>query len=102
MSRADPYVHLMTEAPRGRGRPPKPSLRVEALEVPDVRPGIARRLRERRDEKGLTQHEVAALSGLTQTAIREIEAGRSDPKCSTISALAMALACPAGWLAFGG
>lgn len=89
-------------AKRPVGRPPKASLRVPALEVPDLRHGIAMRIRQRRQERGLSLEETAALCGISKTALGELEGGKRDPRCSTIYALAHALACPAGWLAFGG
>jgi len=39
---------------------------------------------------------------MTKAAIYEIEAGKRAPLTWTITLLARALGCPAGWLAFGG
>lgn len=65
--------------------------------------GLARRLRERREEKGLSQADLADRAGQSKTQILNLEAGRGGgARLDTIHALAEALGVPAGWLAFGG
>ena len=48
-------------------------------------------LRRIRKLKGLTQVELAALSGVSQYTITEIETGRREPRPSTLHKLAEAL-----------
>ncbi|XZG71707.1 helix-turn-helix domain-containing protein [Chitinibacteraceae bacterium HSL-7] len=61
---------------------------------------FAKRVKFRRKELGLTQHELAAAAGLKQSTIATIESGRN--KSSTnIVALAEALQCSALWLEGG-
>lgn len=50
----------------------------------------------------MTQHELAAASGINQTMISRWETGRVEPRRSSISALAAALGCDAAWLAGSG
>lgn len=45
---------------------------------------LVRRLAERRVERGLTQAEVARKMGTTQPYIARLEAGRIDPRLSTL------------------
>ncbi|PSM31941.1 helix-turn-helix transcriptional regulator [Haliangium sp. UPWRP_2] len=60
------------------------------------------RLRDRRLEKGWSPKDLAVKSGLTDAAIRNIEAGKGSVEAWTCYRLAMALGVPAGWLTFGG
>lgn len=43
--------------------------------------------------KGLSQSRLANDAGLTQASVSRIEAGRADPRFSTVGALATALEC---------
>ena len=63
---------------------------------------IGERLRASRESRKLSQDDLAAKTGMTKAAIYEIEAGKRAPLTWTITLLARALGCPAGWLAFGG
>jgi HTH-type transcriptional regulator, competence development regulator len=56
------------------------------------------RLREAREGQGLTQEQVAERSGVHATEVSRIEAGKRDPKVSTLLRLAAALGVPAGSL----
>lgn len=49
------------------------------------------KLREVRERKLLTQDELAARSGITQTSISAIEVGKHEPRISTVRRLAAAL-----------
>lgn len=51
-------------------------------------------LRQEREKKGLSQTELARLSGVKQQNISMIESGeRKNPGIETLNALAMALEC---------
>ncbi|RME38080.1 MAG: helix-turn-helix domain-containing protein [Planctomycetota bacterium] len=59
---------------------------------------IGQRIRRRRKELGLTQARLAAVSGVNQGYISEIERGRAKPRPRTVTALAVALDLPEGVL----
>lgn len=48
-------------------------------------------LRKAREAAGLRQDEVAARAGLSRMTVQRIEAGRIDPRMSTVVVLARAL-----------
>ncbi len=50
-----------------------------------------RKLAAIRHRKGLSQRELARLSGITQVTIARIESGVFDPRLSTLRALAKAM-----------
>ncbi len=52
---------------------------------------IMRKLAAIRHRKGLSQRELARLSGITQVTIARIESGVFDPRLSTLRALAKAM-----------
>ncbi|MGH9304094.1 MAG: helix-turn-helix domain-containing protein [Acidimicrobiales bacterium] len=54
-------------------------------------------LESRRVELGLTQTEVAARMGTSQSAVARLEAGRSDIRLSTLERYAAALAREITW-----
>lgn len=54
-------------------------------------PLIGMNLALAREAAGLTQHELAHLAQTSRATIAQIEAGSSDPRMSTIAALALAL-----------
>ena len=56
------------------------------------------RLREAREDLGLTQEEVAQRSGVHATEISRMEAGKRDPQISTLRRLARALEVEPGQL----
>jgi DNA-binding XRE family transcriptional regulator len=58
------------------------------------REASARRIRELRRARGLHQHELAALVGVSTQTIRNAEAGRHLPSRTTTVALARALRVP--------
>jgi transcriptional regulator with XRE-family HTH domain len=51
-------------------------------------------LRDARKKLGLTQEEVANRSGVHATEVSRIEAGKRDPKVSTLERLAAAVEVP--------
>lgn len=52
---------------------------------------FAKRLRETRLARGMTQRELSALSGVPQAQLSRIEAGEVDLRLSTLTAVANAL-----------
>jgi transcriptional regulator with XRE-family HTH domain len=55
-------------------------------------------LREARERLGLTQEQVAQRSGVHSTEVSRIEAGKRDPKVSTLERLAKAVEVKPGRL----
>lgn len=55
-------------------------------------------LRDARARLGLTQEQVAERSGVHATEVSRIEAGKRDPKVSTLERLADAIEVPPGRL----
>jgi transcriptional regulator with XRE-family HTH domain len=56
------------------------------------------KLREARERLGLTQEEVAQRSGVHVTEVSRMEAGKRDPKISTLRRLAKAVEVKPGQL----
>lgn len=55
-------------------------------------PIFSRRLKQLRDEAGLTQQALATAAGLSMSGVMQMEQGkRPDPRLSTVRALAKAL-----------
>jgi predicted transcriptional regulator len=54
---------------------------------------IADRVAGRRAERGLSQRELAELTGTTQSAIARLEAGGRPPRIDTLLRIANALDC---------
>ena len=52
---------------------------------------IADQVAARRRELGLSQHELAALTGTTQSAIARLESGQRPPRIDTLLRIASAL-----------
>jgi len=59
---------------------------------------VALRIKHRREQLGLRQHELAAISGVSQAQISKYEAGTSEPTAYTLSQLAKALNTSTDWL----
>jgi transcriptional regulator with XRE-family HTH domain len=59
---------------------------------------FGRRLRELRLERGMTQHALAAASGLTDAYVSNMENGFAVPSLTTVLRLAVALGCRVGKL----
>jgi transcriptional regulator with XRE-family HTH domain len=57
---------------------------------------LGRNLRRARERAGLTQEEVAERSGVHATEVSRIEAGKRDPRISTMERLAEAVEVPPG------
>jgi len=62
---------------------------------------IGRRLRRARAERGITQVELAARTGVAHSTIVRIERGQARPQLGTVTKLADALGTDEKWLAFG-
>jgi transcriptional regulator with XRE-family HTH domain len=60
--------------------------------------GFGSNLRAARERRGLTQEEVARRSGVHATEVSRIEAGKRDPKVSTLERLAKAVEVKPGRL----
>ncbi len=60
--------------------------------------GLSNRLKERREQLGLTQSEVAALLGITPGAVGNYENGVSTPKADVLFKVFDALKCDANYL----
>lgn len=95
---------MATDSPK-RGRPLKPrppqQIVTEGERLHHQR-ALGDRLREQRESRSMSMDDLASKTGMTKAAIYEIEGGKRSPLTWTISILARALGCPAGWLAFGG
>jgi transcriptional regulator with XRE-family HTH domain len=60
---------------------------------------IGHRVRKRREIRGLTQHELAAITGIAQTLISRIERGvNTNPGAEVLKRLAIALHCSIDYL----
>ncbi len=53
--------------------------------------GLAKRLKQLRAERGLTQAALAKRAGVTLSYVGRLEIGRHDPQLSTLRKLAKAL-----------
>lgn len=60
--------------------------------------GLSNRLKERREQLGLTQSEVATLLGITPGAVGNYENGVSTPKADVLFKVFDALKCDANYL----
>jgi transcriptional regulator with XRE-family HTH domain len=58
---------------------------------PEPQPGLGRALRQLREERGLTQEEVAHRADLHATWISHLESGRINPRWGVARRLAAAL-----------
>jgi transcriptional regulator with XRE-family HTH domain len=52
---------------------------------------FAERLRQVREQKGLTRYRLAQLSGISKEGVNKLERGDADPRLSTLLKLAAAL-----------
>lgn len=59
---------------------------------------LAKRLRERRTELGLTQLKIADRVGIDRTTYCRYERGCVDPSLDVLRSLAQVLDCSADWL----
>lgn len=61
---------------------------------------VSKRVRDARSEAGLTQEQLAALSGLPQSHISRIENAKHSPSRATIEKIARALSRPVEYFDF--
>lgn len=59
---------------------------------------LGTKLREARERSGLTQEQVAQRSGVHATEVSRIEAGKRDPRVTTLRRLAKAVEVKPGQL----
>jgi DNA-binding XRE family transcriptional regulator len=69
----------------------------ELVEAARERRRVLRHLAEERSRLGLTQTEVAALMGTSQSSVARVEAGRADVKLSTVERYAASLGRKIEW-----
>jgi DNA-binding XRE family transcriptional regulator len=86
-------------APEGTGRVPLlPGFREIALRrMSQDRGRLMRELATRRQETGLSQTEVAARMGTSQSAVARLESGDADVRASTLERYAAALGTEITW-----
>jgi transcriptional regulator with XRE-family HTH domain len=72
-----------------------------AGEFEAVENAIGSRIRSQRNQLGLTQEELSGLAGIDRKHISSIEAGKVDPRTSTVFKIATALGIPASQLVEG-
>ncbi len=73
-----------------------------SVSTKDDTPNVARAVRQRRDQLGLSIRDLAARSGVSPSMISDIERQAKSPTVSTLSALAAALVVPTSTLVEGG
>ena len=61
---------------------------------------IGEAIKEMRTDRGLSQKELAEMSGISQNALCNIEKGYSFPSNDTIKAICDAMDIPVSWLLF--
>jgi predicted transcriptional regulator len=66
-------------------------------QMAERRRALARELVDRRVELGLTQTQVAARMGTSQSAVARLEAGQGDVRLSTLERYAAALGGQLDW-----
>lgn len=64
-----------------------------APHTPHMTKTIGKRVKQHRDEAGLTQQELADLCGWQVAWVQHIEAGRRNPNAANLAMLAGALGC---------
>lgn len=79
--------------------PPMPALAARPASTACA--DLAQRLTTARTQQGLSLRKLGAAAGMSAQAVLLIERGDSNPLISTVEALAVALDCAPGWLAFG-
>jgi len=87
-------------APKGLGLPVLPGFREMALRrMSDERRRLVADLTEHRRSAGLSQTEVAARMGTSQSAVARLESGDADVRVSTLERYAAAIGSQLAWQA---
>ena len=95
MSDAVPGGDPAADTPR---LPVMPGFREMALRrMSQDRGRLMRELAQRRQEAGLSQTEIAARMGTSQSAVARLEAGAADARASTLERYAAALGTELTW-----
>lgn len=95
MSDEVPSGEAAADAPR---LPVMPGFREMALRrMSQDRGRLMRELAQRRQEAGLSQTEIAARMGTSQSAVARLEAGAADMRASTLERYAAALGTELTW-----
>lgn len=82
----------------GDGLPLLPGFREMAVRrMAEQRGQLVRALAERRQAAGLSQTEVAARMGTSQSAVARLETGTADARASTLERYAAAVGCEITW-----
>jgi transcriptional regulator with XRE-family HTH domain len=55
---------------------------------------VGKRIRDRRQQMGMSQQALAAAAGITQNGVFRLETGETNPQLSTLQQIASALGCP--------
>jgi ribosome-binding protein aMBF1 (putative translation factor) len=69
----------------------------EAAQMADERAALVRQLAAQRQAAGLSQTEVAALMGTSQSAVARLESGTADVRASTLERYAAAVGSQINW-----
>ncbi len=86
------------EAPGGAGLPRLPGFREMALRrMAGERRRLVAELTGQRQAAGLSQTEVAARMGTSQSAVARLEAGEADVRASTLERYAAAIGTQISW-----
>ncbi|HEY1698739.1 MAG TPA: helix-turn-helix transcriptional regulator [Trebonia sp.] len=82
----------------GDGLPLLPGFREIAVRrMAEQRGQLVRALAEQRQAAGLSQTEVAARMGTSQSAVARLETGTADARVSTLERYAAAVGCEITW-----
>ena len=90
---------MSTEDPEDHGRVPvMPGFREMALRrMSQDRGRLMQELTQRRQDAGLSQTQIAARMGTSQSAVARLEAGAADVRASTLERYAAALGTEITW-----
>jgi XRE family transcriptional regulator, regulator of sulfur utilization len=95
----NPHFNVLEKLARGLGTTPANILRIaDCLDTGSIVIEFARRVRELREARGVSQEELARRAALHRTGISKIDRGLTDPRLSTIMRLALGLDVPPGLL----
>jgi ribosome-binding protein aMBF1 (putative translation factor) len=93
----DPVAGELPVMPGFREMARRRQLAEEAAQMADERAGLVRELAAQRQAAGLSQTEVAALMGTSQSAVARLESGTADVRASTLERYAAAVGSQINW-----